>query len=371
MTISGEPMQRSLRIMIVAIVLVFGSIMLWGALKYFFIKRYFSNFKPPAVAVETALATQQQWQPSFSVIGTVHAVQQIPLTTEVNGRVVSIHFREGQVVKKGDLLVQLNDRIDQADLVHNQVAADLAELSYRRYKKLLRHKAVAQADADQYLYRMKQTKAIVEKSKLIIELKAIKAPFTGHIGLRQVNKGQYLVPGTLIAHLYSEPPFQLHFSLPENQHNNLKVGQKCQVRLAEDGPLIATGVIQYIDVATDVETHQLHIKGLLDKKQDAIKQGSQLLPGQFVYITLQLGKSHLVTLIPKSAVTYRSYGRTVYLVEGDSPYVRQRPVTIGDVVGDQVIILKGVSPNDRVVISGQLRLYDGAHIKLVPTVKPS
>lgn len=365
-------MKKLLGITILGIILIFGGIFAWDATKIVLMKRYFSTFKPPAIPVETAFARLKKWQPSMSVIATVRAKQEVTIASEVAGIVQTIHFKEGQPVRRGALLVQLDDRVNQAERTYQKAAYHFAKQNNQRYKKLLKTRTISQSIADDYRNREVQAAALLEKSQQIIAQKAIKAPFSGFIGLRLVEKGQYIRAGQAIARLYSPPPFQVRFALPESMLGALYIGQSIQVRTHLEGPVVAYGRIQAMDVASDPETHQLLVKGQLRTMQPQKKhRPRKRLPGEFVYVSIKIGQPRSVVFVPKTSVTYRTYGSVVYIVRGGPGgdlHVEEQRVTVGDRVGDQVIILKGLSAKTRVVISGQLRLYQGARVALAPSL---
>lgn len=360
-------------VMLVLAGMVFGGIFGFQAFKAHMIKQFMASNRAPPVTVSAIKAELQPWQPQLSAVGSVRAVRGVDVTTEIAGMVRSLHFKSGDSVSAGQLLVQLNADADVAQLRALEAAAQLARSSYQRNQAQFLIKAVSQAQLDADAAELKSRLAQAAQQAAIIAKKAIRAPFTGHLGISSINPGQYLNPGDKIVTLQELDPVYVDFSLPQQQLARITLGQKVVASTDTFPGRTFEGKITAIDPKVDPQTRNVQVEATLHNP------GHELLPGMFAAVRIDAGEAEPQLTLPSTAVTYNPYGETVYLVveEGKGPdgkpqrVAKQTFVTLGATRGDQVAILKGVKEGDLVVTSGQLKLKNGSVVIINNTVQPS
>jgi membrane fusion protein, multidrug efflux system len=325
----------------VVLILVFGFIIGKGLIV--------ANFMKNMVQTTTVATTQAKstvWQTELRpAVGTLHAVEGADLASEVAGIVTRIGFAAGQDVRKGMLLVQLRDDTEKA-------AADEALQTYKRAAALIKTNAISRSDYDSALANMKSTQAAVEK-------RAIRAPFDGRAGIRTVDAGQYVAAGTALVTLQQLDPIYVDFQAPQQQLPLLKVGSK--VRLTTDvfAGKTFTGEVVAFDPKVSEATRTVHVRALLGNP------GKVLLPGMFATVIVDAGQPRKILTLPQTAITFNTYGDTVFVVtkttvDGKEQLVaQQRFVTTGDTRGDQIAILSGITARDAVVSAGSHKLKNG------------
>lgn len=331
-------------------------------LKYSQIQKEMADFAQPRPA-PTVSATQvksEVWEPRLAAVGTVQAVQGVDVNNQVPGQVQEIAFESGARVSKGQLLVRLDDEVDKADLEGLEAAERLAELKLSRNSKLLKDRAVAQGDVDEITAQLDQARAQVRAKKATIDKKQIRAPFSGQLGIRQVNLGQYLAAGSAIVSLQALDPAFVDYSLPERHLGQLDVGQSVRVRVAAYPDRTFEGKIEAISPAIDRGTRNLRIRARLANPDLALR------PGMFARVTTLLPVAGPVLTLPREAVTFNTYGDAVYLIRevDGKPQVQRRQIRTGDVRGGRVAVLEGLSEGDRVVLAGQVKLTNGQNVQI-------
>jgi membrane fusion protein (multidrug efflux system) len=354
---------KRLVIVLAVLALLFGLVFGWGALKAHFIGKFLAQLPYQPQTVSDLTASQTDWQPSMSAVGSVVAINGASLSSEVSGIVDTIDFESGDDVKPGQTLLTLRTNNDPAVLAQLQATAAVDESNYERDRKQFRADAVsaAQVDTDRATYLAAQ--AQVQGQLADMAEKIVKAPFAGTLGIRQVNLGQYLAAGTEIVSLQQLDPLFVDFYLPQQSVAQIKTGQPVTVSVDAFPGQAFPGTISAINAVVDTATRTIQIRA-------RIPNSSLLLrPGMFATVTITMGApAHLVTL-PQTAITYNPYGDTVYLLHDGQDHAgkpaliaNQTFVQVGDTRGDQVAILKGVSPGDRVVTAGQLKLHNGSTV---------
>ena len=330
--------------------------------------------KPGAQTVSTIKAELLEWQPELSSVGSLVPVRGVDVTTEVTGLVRSVHFKSGQDVKAGDLLVQLNADTEVAQLHVLQAAADLAEVVLKRDTAQLAAKAIAQAVVDADAADLKAKRAQVESQQALVEKKAIRAPFSGRAGITAVQPGQYMNPGDKVVTLQQLQPIYANFNLPQQELPKITLGQKVNLSLDAFPNQKLVGKVTALNAVVDTGTRNVLLQATVDNAQ------KRLLPGMFVHAALEVaGKGRFVTL-PQTAITYNPYGSTVFILkpddkpgaDGKTPLVAQQVfVTTGPTRGDQVAILKGLKEGDEVVSTGQIKLKNGTPVTINNSVLPA
>jgi membrane fusion protein (multidrug efflux system) len=325
-------------------------------------------FQPPPEAVTTIVAEEQTWSASLSAIGTVAAVQGVTVSADLPGTVDRIAFESGRAVREGDILVQLDTRQEQAQLAAAEAARDLARINFERMQTLVAEGAIARAEYDRAAAEQKSTAARVGEIRATIERKTIRAPFSGILGIRQVNLGQYLSPGDPVASLQALNPIYVNFGVPQQEAAHLRLGRIIRVTA---GDREFTGRITAVDSLVNEATRNVQVQATLANPQGALR------PGMFVQADVNVGADRSVVVVPASAISYAPYGDSVFIVgdmkdENGRSYrgVRQEFVKLGGSRGDQVAIVSGVKPGEEVVTSGVFKLRNGAAVFVNNAVRP-
>jgi membrane fusion protein, multidrug efflux system len=330
----------------------------------------YASFQPPPEAVTTVVAKQERWPTTLSAIGTVAAVRGVTVSADLPGIVEKIAFQSGQMVHEGDVLVQLDTRQEQAQLTASEAQRSLSRANLDRMRNLRDERVVSQAEYDQAEATAKQADASAGEIRATIGRKTIRAPFSGELGIRQVNLGQYLAGGGApIASLQALKPIYVNFSVPQQQVAALKVGTSVHAAIeAED---VSSGTVTAVDSIVDPSTRNAQVQATFANAD------GRLRPGMFVQAQARLGAGDTIIVLPASAVNYAPYGDSVFVVEtekgpkGEYKAVHQRFVKLGTARGDQVAVLNGVKPGDEVVTSGLFKLRNNAAVLVNNSVQPS
>ncbi|MBM2883359.1 efflux RND transporter periplasmic adaptor subunit [Chromobacterium amazonense] len=326
-----------------------------------------SSPKPGPQTVSTTVAKTAEWQPQLSSVGTLTAMQGVDISSEVAGQVRSLHFKSGQDVKAGDVLVQLNADSDQAQLRSLQAAAELAATTLKRDRAQLAIEGVSQAQVDADMADLKSKTALVAQQAALVAKKTIRAPFSGRLGITTVNPGQYLNPGDKIVTLQTIDPVYVDFNLPQRQIGKVRVGQPVKVKSDAFGDEVFHGKINAINPKIDPATRNVQIEATIANPKH------KLLPGMFANTTIEVGSKQKHLTLPQTAITYNPYGSTVFIVkQGKNGLEAQQAfVTTGDTRGDQVAITAGLKEGQEVVTSGQLKLKTGTPVTVNNSVQPA
>jgi multidrug efflux system membrane fusion protein len=320
---------------------------------------------PPPTPVETAVAATEDMPRALETIGTMMAAHQVTIAPEIEGRVDKINFDSGQQVKAGDVLVQLDDSTQRADLATYQAQARLASANLARTKELASKQYSSKQSVDQLQSELDQAKAGIAKSQAIIDHMVVKAPFNGTLGIRVVNLGQYLAPGTALVTLTDLETLFVDFTLPEQNRSELSVEQPVEFRVDAFPDRVFRGEIFAIDPQVDPNMRAVKVRAALANTDHMLQ------PGMYARLSVILPPQSGVVTIPEPAVDYTVYGESVYRVkeakdqEGKTTYtVDQTFVTLGTRHDGKVAVLKGIAAGDRVVVGGQLKLHNGAAVAL-------
>jgi membrane fusion protein (multidrug efflux system) len=359
-------MTKRLTGMIVAVILVIGAIAAWKIITVRALIAKMSAMKPPPVTVSATEATEETWQPRLHAVGTFAAVQGVMLTNELDGTVAKIAFESGAHVKQGDLLVQLDISSEQAQLASAQATADLAQINLKRAQELRKKDTNSQADLDTSAAVARQTAASLDEIRAVIAKKTLRAPFSGRLGIRQVNVGQFLKAGTAVVPLQAMDPLYVNFSLPQQDVTDLKPGQTVNVTVDAYPGVVFEGKINAINSKVDDTNRNVLVQATVANADERIK------PGMFAVVDVVLAHENKFVTVPLAAITYNPYGDSVYVVESKDKggqgtpelTVRQQFVQLGDRRGDQVAIVKGVKAGERIVTAGQLKLRNGVGVQI-------
>lgn len=331
-----------------------------------------ASFRPPPEAVTTSTARLEEWPATLKAIGTTTAVHGVTVTADLPGIVEAITFDSGHTVEAGELLVRLDTRQERAQLAAAEAQSELTRLNLERTKGLFDQGIVAKAEFDRATAEEKQAAARVGEIRATIERKQIRAPFTGLLGIRQVNLGQYLQGGDPVVPLQSLRPIYVNFSVPQRRAGQLHPGGEVRVSAeGMSGPAF-TGRITAVDSVVNEATRNLQVQATLPNTD------GRLRPGMFVETEVALGTKDAVVTLPASAISYAPYGDSVFVVaeltspQGDTyKGVRQQFVKLGGARGDQVAVLSGLEDGAVVVSSGAFKLRNGAAVHVDNSVKPA
>ena len=338
------------------LIIIFGAI---GGLLY---KRFsaFSSmdFSPPPVTIAASIATSESWEQVLNAVGSILAVRGVDLTSETSGEITEIHFDSGDVVKTHQLLVVLNNEIEAASR-NNQIAGlELAEILFERDKALIKQKSIPQSQYDRSRADLGRAKAQLAETEARLANKKIRAPFAGTIGIRRVDVGDYLSPGTVIATLQDHSELEIDFTVPARYAPKLRAGLNVGVEVDAFPDRRFEAVVSAVDSRVDTATRNVLLRAVL-------KDSEGLLPGMFATLEVDLGENQSVVSVPETAMTYALQGNTVYVVEeteDGSLTANARIVKAGQVRNGKVAILSGIEAGERVVSVGQNKLFRGVRV---------
>ena len=371
---SMEPLPRRMTIMLCGVFLLLGLIFGFNQLKTFMIKHFISGMGLPPATVSTMAIAATEWQPKLSSVGNVRAFRGVELSTEVAGLVASVPIKSGQDVKEGELLIKLNDTSDVAQLNSLKALADLAKVINERDRQQLAIQAISKNVFDTSAADAKSKQAQVEQQTALVAKKNLKAPFSGRVGIISINPGQYVNSGDKLLTLQTLDPIFVDFNLPQNNAEQIQVGQVVEVTTDAFKDASFTGKITAVSPKVDTNTRNIQVEAQLanpDKK---------ILPGMFANVNIKLGDQIKLLTLPQTAVTYNPYGSTVFLAKPSGKKDKQGKeileaqqvfVTTGATRGDQVAILKGIEEGATVVTSGQLKLKNGTPLIINNKVEPA
>ena len=361
--------------MILTVVSMAVFLTLVGTLKFFQIRAaiaQYASFQPPPEAVTTTVAKSETWPSTLDAVGSVVAVQGVTVSADLPGIVEKIAFDSGTRVRAGDVLVQLDVRQERAQLAAAESGRRLAEINLARAEPLHEKGIVSQADLDKDRAELQQASARESEIRAAIERKTIRAPFSGTLGIRQVNLGQYLDAGSPVVPLQTLDPIYVDFSVPQQEVGRLHLGDRLELAaegLAGEG---FTGRVTAIDSVADVATRNVQVQTTFDNPR------AELRSGMFVNVHVLVGSGQTMVSLPASAIKYAPYGDSVFVVgdlEGKNGQtyrgVSEKIVKLGRSRGDQVAVLSGLEAGQEVVTSGVFKLRPGAAVRVDNSVQPS
>ena len=365
-------MLKRMVIMLVSVALTFGAVFGFLAFKARMISRIMAAQSNPPQAVSTAVVASAAWQPRLEAVGSARAVNGANLSSQISGIVSAIHFESGADVKQGSPLVDLIAEDDIAHLEALKATTELARLTYERDQRLVKTKAISEQTVDSDKWTLKNGEAQVAQQQALVDYKSIKAPFSGRLGIRQVDLGQFLAAGTTVVTLQQLDPIYVDFFLPEQALAQIKVGQHVAAKIDAYPGHGFDGAISAINSLVDVATRNVQIRATFNNPD------SRLLPGMFATVDIDVGSARRLVTLPQTAIAYNSYGNIVFLVEekgkdaAGKPLLvaRQTFVTTGETRGDQVSILSGVKEGDTVVTAGQMKLRNDTPLVVNNAVQP-
>ena len=406
-------------VLVLLVVLIGGFAYFQFVMKPKLVAEFMSASTFPPVTISATEAQEEAWVAVLPAIGTLKAVQGVDVAPQIAGIIRGLEFDSGQTVTAGALLVQLDDEVEQADLKSGLAELNEANLTLARQKELFERGNTSEAALDTSIATRDTSAATVERVRALIDQKSIEAPFSGLLGIRLVDLGEYVSPGTPLVTLQQLAPIYADFPIPEQQIARLAVGQTVEVRVDAFPGEVFAGHIESIDAKVEQETRDVLVRAVLPNADQ------RLLPGMFANVAVLAGEAQPVVTVPRTAVSYSLYGDSIYVVvdqlpmpdepasEGepvaaDEPaeevvaeaeadtevdavdaaadaaaepqplFVERRFVQIGETRDGSVSILSGIEPGEVVVTSGQIKLFPGAPVVIdnsvpleAPAVRPN
>lgn len=328
-------------------------------------------FQPPPEAVTSLVTQREQWPASMTAIGTIEAVHGVMVSADLPGTVARINFDSGKAVREGEILVELDTRQERAQLASLEAQRDLAKVNFGRMQELVNAGVISRMDYDQATAQQKATEANVAEIRATIDRKTIRAPFSGILGIRKVNLGQYLPAGSPVVSNQSLNPIYVNVGVPQQAAAQVHVGRNLRVTTEDVAGKVFAGSVTAIDSEVDPTTRNIQVQATLSNPE------GKLRPGMFVQVEMPLGASRSVIALPASAINYAPYGDSVFVITDlkdptGKTYrgVRQQFVKVEGARGDQVAVISGLNPGQEVVTSGVFKLRNGAAVQVNNKVQP-
>jgi membrane fusion protein, multidrug efflux system len=376
--------------------LIVGVLAMWNFVwKPDMIKGFITANVPPPATVTSEAARTEKWVEHLTSIGTLFSSHGVDVTSQVAGIVIEASAESGSDVEQGASLVQLDIAVETADLASAKAVLAEAEVAFQRQSDLNAKKVAAEANVDTARSKRDTALAAVNKIEAVIAQKTIRSPVSGRLGIRKVERGQYVSPGMTLVTVQALDPMRADFPMPEQAIGKLRVGQLIEIAVDAYPGKVFRGTIESLDARVAQDTRTLLVRGSLPNPQ------RQLLPGMFANVTVLVGEPRPVVTVPRTAVTYSLYGDSLYVVKpaepsdkdkdkdkgkgtggqaaastagGDRKLIAERRfVKTGQARDDRVAIISGIRAGDEVVTTGQLKLNPGAAIRVdngQPLVRP-
>ncbi len=316
----------------------------------------------PLVSVSAAPVQTVSWQRRINAVASLVALQSVHLTPQLPGQVTALYFHSGQHVDKGERLLQLDDTTQRAQLASDQAAVELATTKYARAQRLFATHAASEADVQSAHANLQTALAAVAGDRATLAKLALSAPFSGWLGVREVSLGQYLTPGSGIATLTVWDPVRVQFTVPQSEIGAIESGQAVSLTVDAFPGKTFEAKVSALGSEVDASSRNVTIEAMLPNPQH------QLRPGMFAQAQILVGAPQQALAVPTVAITYNTYGDFVYRVEtrdGNQVAVAA-PVRSGESRDGLTQVLSGLKSGEQVVTAGQLKLHDGAEVKVEP-----
>jgi membrane fusion protein (multidrug efflux system) len=365
-------LRRRMLIMLGVVLLIVLVLAAYKAFSIYTMIQGFSAPRPP-ISVAVATATEQPWQARLPTVGTLKALQGVDLSLEIAGTVTDVQFQSGQKVKAGQPIVQLDSDVEKALLETAMADLGLSTVNYNRGSQLVGSQAISKGEFDRLSAVLKKSKASVNQLRAALGKKSILAPFSGTIGIRQVDVGDYVASGTMIATLQDLSSLYVDFFVPEQSVPKIAIGQPVEIIVAAYPSQTFPGTISAINPKLESSTRNMQVRATLANPD------GKLLPGMFTSLQVLLPNPQPRVVVPESAITYTLYGNSIYVVaqkkaedgsvekndKGEPILIAERRfIDTGERREGMVIITKGVQDGEKVVTAGQIKLDNGARITI-------
>ena len=310
-----------------------------------------------ALQVEVFVAKAAPLDTKLIITGSILANESLELKSEVSGKITNINFKEGSMVKKNELLVQINDEEIRAQLEKQRYNQKLNTSIEFRQRQLLKKEALSQEEYDNALNRLNTTISDIKLLEAQLQKTKVIAPFDGVIGLRYVSTGAYISPTTVIATLYNNSPAKIEFAVPSRYSSKISTGEKIRFTIENDTSKVFDGTVYAIEPRIDPETRTLKLRALADNVQGL------LIPGQFVKVDLILGTNANAILVPSEAIIPEQNGQKLFVVTNGT--ARELNVQAGVRTNRELEIVSGLKAGDSVITTGILQLRPGMRVEVV------
>ncbi len=331
------------------------------------------QFVPPPEIVTAAPVTADSWETLLTAVGSLDAVQGLTITAEIAGKVVEIAFESGARVSAGELLVQQDITVEEAQLRSAESVAELARIEFNRSKKLLANSVISPSDFDSSKAQLTQALAQADNIRAVIAKKTIRAPFNGRLGIRQISLGQVINDGEAIVTLQSLDPIYVNFLLPQQLLARIGIGLPVRVTSDALPDQVVTSTITAISPEVDTATRNIRVQATLANPDEKMRAG------MYVNVAVVLPAKQEVLTIPATAVLYAPYGDSVFVIDdkkaengsAGGKVVRQQFVRLGEKRGDFVAVLSGIKATETVVSTGAFKLRNGQEVMIDNRLAPS
>ena len=364
-------MGKKIAVVVILIVVIFGTTFTWDVLRMNGIKNYAKNYQAPPVYVSATTVKLATWHPVYNSVGSLTAINGVEISPELSGQIVKILFDSGEMVKKDQGLIQLDDEVNQQQLKIDMAQMQLNQVNYQRQLRLYETRATSKSELDNAAAKLAQSQAAVASDNVNINKKLIKAPFSGKVGIRTVNLGQYVKPGDKLVSLQQLNPLFCDFSLPEQDLKNLRVDMPVKMHTETYPNEVFTGKITGINSQVDINTRTIEVRATIPNPDH------KLYPGIYADVQVVLPEKKNVVTVPQTAVTFTLYGDSVFIIDSATKdkqgkvvsTVKQQFVKVGERRGTAAEILSGLKAGQQVVTSGQIKLQNGDRVIINNTVK--
>ncbi|RUO38305.1 efflux transporter periplasmic adaptor subunit [Aliidiomarina shirensis] len=354
-------------LMLVLSIIVFGLIFGLKAVGTYSMNNFFDNMPAPTATITATEVSEETWREQTTSIGSFRAVNGTHLSAQVGGVITSIQFENGTAVEEGDVLVTLDTDIDEAERARLAAQLEIARTEAERLKPLAESQNISESDVARAESEVAQVSAALQAQDALIRQKTIRAPFSGTLGIRQVNLGEYVAPGTPLVSLQSTDPIYLNFTLPEQRIADVHLGMAITASVDAYQNELFTGEITALAPQVQESTRSIEIQASFANAE------AKLMPGMFSRVALDIAEPRSVLVIPRTAVQFNPFGNVVYVISGDDELqVQQRLIKTGQVQGDLIEVSEGLELGERIATSGLLKLRNNAAVKINddPDVQP-
>lgn len=378
-------MKKRLAIAIVALIIVFGGSIGFHFLKTAMIAKALAAYQPPPATVAAAKAKQVQWRPYIQAVGTLEAINGVNVSNAIDGQVVAINFHSGDLVKKGQVLIQLDDSQNQALLAQYKAQEKLTYGKYKRALALRKKKLNSAQDLDTATANYEAAKAQVQGEKVQIAKKSVKAPFDGRVGIREVDLGQYLPTGSSIVNLVQLQPLFITFTLPQDDLPRLHDNQDVVLQLDAYPDRTFDGKVTAINPSINQQSRTIEVQATVPNEENLLR------PGMFTTLKVLANQPEEEVVVPTTAISYSLYGDTLYVLEpadqgkssqgkntkseagaaGTSSagagtsrkvYIAKQVFVKPGTQRGKLVAVSGIKPGDLVVTAGQIKLHKGSRV---------
>lgn len=357
-------MIKRLLLTLALLAVIFGGIFGWKYYQTQQILAKISQPRPPAT-ISSTIVTAEKWRPTLKAVGSLVAAQGVFVNNEVPGQVREILFESGKPIKAGEVLLKLEDGSDRAELEGLIAERRLAELQFERTSTLFDKRTVSRAKYDEAQAKQESAQARVVAQEALIKKKVIRAPFEGQLGIRRVDLGQYLAPGSNIVQLQQIDPIYADYSLPERYYDRISRRQKVELTVQAYPGRRFSGRIAAMNPGIEPGTRSIRVRAKLDNPDGSLR------PGMFAHIETPLPERDNVLTVPRTAVTYNPYGDAVFVINerNEQLVAERRTIRTGEVRGKRVEVSEGLEVGERVVGAGHVKLRNGQVVQIDNTVK--